>query len=314
MTNLIDLVLAAKARFVAIQAELDGTFEPQEHQSDDDVSHVEKAWRLARRAEVEIGEGMEKATQRLAEIAAAAETPTPPMTPLAGLACEEHRAAILAAIRIETSAEGSGDPHLEGTWLWQEVEYGDAWQNGYKDEASATEGAWRYVLTEATKQLEKGESFQNMTAQEQVERILSAFSLSLADECPDLAAALGAQTEECALNQSEGAFFQVIVSASEDADLDGEDHEIPGTYDFKLKYDCPDMTVGQIANVVLESFHESTSIRNDTLDIMVVDRDGNEIEAQSTDETSSADLQRLVCYLGKSSGFDDKPSGMRPSN
>jgi hypothetical protein len=68
MTNLIDLVLAAKARFVAIQAELDGTFEPQERQSDDDVSHVEKAWRLARRAEVEIGEGMKEVEQKLVDL------------------------------------------------------------------------------------------------------------------------------------------------------------------------------------------------------------------------------------------------------
>lgn len=213
MTNLIDLVLAAKARFVAIQAELDGTFSPQEHKSDGDVSHVEMAWRLARRAEVEIGEGMEQVKQNLAEFSALANDPI------------HHTHAVWSKSNAERSHQAP----------------------------------------------------------------LSA-------------------------NQSEGAFFQVIVSADEDADIDGEDLEIPGTYDFKLKYDCPDMTVGQIANVVLESFHESTSIRNDTLDIMVVDRDGNEIEAQSTDETSSADLQRLVCYLGKSSGFDDKPSGMRPSN
>lgn len=214
MTNLIDLVLAAKARFAAIRAELDGTFEPQERQSDDDVSHVEKAWRLARRAEVEIGEGMEQVKQNLAEFSALANDPI------------HHTHAVWSKSNAERSRQAP----------------------------------------------------------------LSA-------------------------NQSEGAFFQVIVSADEDADITREEHdEIAGTYDFKLKYDCPDMTVGQIANVVLESFHESTSIRNDTLDIMVVDRDGNEIEAQSTDETSSADLQRLVCYLGKSSGFDDKPSGMRPSN
>lgn len=191
MTNLIDLVLAAKARFVAIQAELDGTFEPQERQSDDDVSHVEKAWRLARRAEVEIGEGMKEVEQKLVD---------------------------LRKIEIPTA------------------------------------------------------------------------------------------------NQSEGAFFQVIVSADDDADIDGDDLESPGTYDFKLKSDCPDMTVEQIAGAVLESFHESTGIRNDTLDIMVVDRDGNEISAQEAPGSSSASLANLVCYLGKSSSFDDKPSVMRPSN
>ena len=107
-------------------------------------------------------------------------------------------------------------------------------------------------------------------------------------------------------NQTEGAFFQVIVATDGDTNLEDDDAEIPGTYDFKLKADHPELTAEQIADVVLAAFRREVAIGDlDSFDILVVDRQGDEIEAKAVEGVASSELTHLVCYLGKGESFDE---------